>query len=151
MGDCFCAVVSVDRTGKREIPFDADTTHIDWYHTDEDKDLFKELVGKFKLMMGHHLDDELKDLVGWYDCKIVIKCENFEWDWGQDYSDAWWKFWVMCRDLAEEKNISGVTARCGENEGDLESEEFGEETHYENCHTSQDVYTPYVTNKRITE
>ena len=151
MACSLCAVVSVDRTGKREVQVDADTAHIEWFHTDEDKDNFKQLVGRLKLIMGHHLDNELRDFVGWYDYKIVVRCEDFEWDWGKDYADCWFEFWKMCMQLSDERHISGVMVQCGEVEGDLESQEFGAESHYENCHTSQDVYISYVADKRTTD
>jgi len=38
------------------------------------------------------------------------------------------------------EGISGVFARTGEEDGDLEHEEFGESPDYESCHTVQSVY-----------
>jgi hypothetical protein len=49
------------------------------------------------------------------------------------------------------EGVSGVFARAGEEDGDLEHEEFGEQPDYENCHTVQSVSFSYDTNKRDTD
>ena len=48
------AVVSVDRTGKKPVTIELGGEQREsytWFHTDEDKAKFKELVGKMKLIM----------------------------------------------------------------------------------------------------
>jgi hypothetical protein len=142
------AIISVDKTGRNEVKVDADTTHIEWFHSDEDKARFKELVGKMKLIMGHWVDESFKDELGWYDCKIVLHCPYSKWY--PDYTDvkAWVKFWEMARDM---EGVSGVFARSGEEDGDVEHDEFGEEPLYDSCQTYQGVRMDFATNKRETD
>lgn len=145
------AVISVDMTGKKPITVELDGEQREsctWFHSDADKALFKELVGKMKLIMGHWIDESFGVELGWYDCKIVLHCPYSKWY--PDYEDvrAWNKFWVVAKDM---EGISGVFARAGEEDGDLEHEEFGEQPDYENCHTVQSVTFSYDTNKRDTD
>jgi hypothetical protein len=141
------AVISVDRTGRRDVQTEQDVTHIEWFHSDADKALFKELVGKMKLIMGHWVDESFKDELGWYDYKVVLFCPHSKWY--PDYADvkAWNAFWQMAQDM---EGVSGVFARTGEEDGDIEYEEFGEEPDYESCHTVQSVSFSYTTDRRDT-
>jgi hypothetical protein len=140
------AIISVDKTGKRD---DLNHVgHIEWYHTDADKALFKELVGKMKLVMGHHLDESFKEELGWYDHMIVLHCPHSKWY--PDYTDvkAWNAFWEMAQEM---EGVSGVFARSGEEDGDVEHLEFGEEPLYDSCQTYQGVRMDFTTNKRTTD
>lgn len=144
------AVVSVDRTGKEPVILDLggeQRQSYTWFHTDEDKAKFKELVGKMKLILGHWVDESFKDELGWYDCKIVLHCPHSKWY--PDYEDvkAWHKFWEMAQDM---EGISGVFARSGEEDGDVEYDEFGGEPDYESCHTVQSISFSYTTDRRDT-
>ena len=141
------AIISVDKTGRNEVKVDADTTHIEWFHSDADKARFKELVGKMKLIMGHWVDESFKDELGWYDYKVVLHCPYSKWY--PDYADvkAWNAFWAVAQDM---EGVSGVFARTGEEDGDIEYEEFGEEPDYESCHTVQSVSFSYTTDRRDT-
>ena len=142
------SIISVDKTGRRDVQTEQDVTHIHWFHTDEDKARFKELVGKMKLIMGHWVDESFKDELGWYDCKIVLHCPYSKWY--PDYEDvkAWGKFWAMAQDM---EGVSGVFARSGEEDGDVEHDEFGEEPLYDSCQTYQGVRMDFATNKRTTD
>lgn len=142
------AIVSVDRTGRRDLQTEQDVTHIEWYHTDEDKARFKELVGKMKLVMGHHLDESFEEDIGWYDCKIVLHATYSKWY--SDYPDvkAWNEFWDLAMNM---DGVSGVFARSGEEDGDVEHLEFGDEPLYDSCQTYQGVRMDYSTNKRTTD
>lgn len=142
------AVISVDRTGKEATTMEIGGEQIEsytWVQSDADKALFKELVGKMKLVMGHYIDESFKDELGWYDGKIVLYCGHSKWY--PDYEDvkAWGAFWTMAQDM---EGVSGVFARAGEEDGDIEYEEFGEEPDYESCHTVQSVSFSYTTDKR---
>ena len=145
------AVISVDMTGKKPVTLEIGGEQREsytWFHTDADKALFKELVGKMKLIMGHWVDESFKDELGWYDCKIVLHCPYSKWY--PDYTDvkAWVKFWEMARDM---EGVSGVFARSGEEDGDVEHDEFGEEPLYDSCQTYQGVRMDFATNKRTTD
>lgn len=145
------AVVSVDTTGKKPVTLEIGGEQREsytWFHTDEDKVKFKELVGKMKLIMGHHLDESFKEDIGWYDCRIVLHCGHSKWY--PDYEDvkAWYKFWRMAQDM---EGVSGVFSRTGEENGDVEHEEFGEEPDYDNCYTVQSVAFGYETNRRAVD
>jgi hypothetical protein len=145
------AIVSVDMTGKEVITLKMDDgserESFKWFHTDADKALFKELVGKMKLILGHWVDESFKDELGWYDCRIVLHCPYSKWY--PDYEDvkAWGRFWSMAQDM---EGVSGVFARSGEEDGDLEHEEFGNMPDYEHCHTVQSVAFDYTTDRRDT-
>ena len=145
------AVVSVNMTGKHPITLEIGGEQREsytWFHTDADKALFKELVGKMKLIMGHHLDESFKEELGWYDCKVVLHCGHSKWY--PDYEDvrAWNKFWEMAQEM---EGVSGVFARTGEEDGDIEYEEFGESPDYESCYTVQSVSFHYTTDRRDTD
>ena len=145
------AIVSVDRTGK-QVTTQRDVNNnpvevVRWVYSDADKALFKELVGKMKLIMGHHVN-EFGDELGWYDCKILLHGRS--WKWYSDYEDvkAWGAFWKMASEM---DGISGVFSRAGEEDGDLEYEEFGEEPLYDSCRTVQYVQFDLETNQRVTD
>lgn len=146
------AVVSVDTTGKKPITLKmgdgSERESYTFFHTDADKAKFKEVVGKMKLIMGHWVDESFKDELGWYDCKIVLHCPHSKWY--PDYEDvkAWNRFWNTAQDM---EGVSGVFARAGEEDGDLEYEEFGESPDYESCHTIQGVAFGYETNRRAVD
>lgn len=146
------AIVSVDKNGKRPttmLGIDGKPMEgYDYFHTDADKALFKELVGKMKLIMGHHLDESFDEDIGWYDCKIMLHCRSSKWY--PDYKDvqAWNDFWHMASEM---EGVSGVFARAGEEDGDLEHEEFGENPLYDYCRTVQYVQFDFETNKRVTD
>jgi hypothetical protein len=142
------AIISVDKTGRRDLETEQDVTRIEWYHTDEDKARFKELVGKMKLIMGHHLDESFNEDIGWYDCKIVLHATSSKWY--SDYTDvrAWNEFWELAQNM---EGVSGVFARSGEEDGDVEHDEFGGEPLYDSCQTYQGVRMDFATNKRTTD
>jgi hypothetical protein len=49
------------------------------------------------------------------------------------------------------EGVSGVFARAGEEDGDLEHEEFGEEPLYDYCRTVQYVQFDFETKQRVTD
>ena len=103
----------------------------------EDVERFKALVGFFKLSefyaIGTNEDYALHKSehgqgIGWKDGCVMFHAEDWKWYEGYDIVEAFNKLWEQMQGL---EGISGYFCRVGEEQGDIQEEEFGEDPNYE--------------------
>jgi hypothetical protein len=108
-----------------------------------DKAKFKEMVGFFKLSKFYEeaVSAEYnlikENHLGWQKGEIIFHAEN--WKWYSDYSivKAFDEMWESMQDI---EGISGYVMRVGEENGDVETDEFGDDPQYSNFGAQTSMY-----------
>lgn len=99
-----------------------------------DKAKFKEMIGFIKLTKFYeawNTTDDDRNCFGWQDGAFIFYGDSFKWY--PDYPDvkAWHEMWENMQDI---EGISGYFCRVGEEQGDIEQEEFGDDPCYDHFH-----------------
>jgi hypothetical protein len=99
-----------------------------------DKDKFKQMVGFIKLSKFYELwttTDQDKECFGWRNGNFLFYGEAFKWY--PDYADVK-EFHKMFNQMQEIEGVSGYFLRVGEENGDIEEEQFGDDPCYDYFH-----------------
>jgi hypothetical protein len=117
-------IISVDKVRKE----DDKGSH----YWDYDRAKFKEMIGFIKLTKFYELwSSESDNAFGWKDGAFILHGDD--WKWYPDYPDvqAWDELW---KNMQEIEGISGYFCRVGEENDDIEQEEFGDDPCYDYFH-----------------
>jgi len=104
------------------------------HYYDYDKAKFKEMIGFIKLTKFYeawNTTDDDRNCFGWKDGAFIFYGDSFKWY--SDYPDvkAWYEMWENLQSI---EGISGYFVRVGEEQGDIEQEEFGADPCYDHFH-----------------
>lgn len=105
----------------------------DWEDRQYDKEKFKEVVGKLKLLITN---EYLLNSIGWKNGVITLYIDWVKWY--DDYEEVqqWDTFWHA---VQQEAGISGVFVRIGEETDDIQQDSFGEDPVYDLCEVTRGV------------
>jgi len=69
--------------------------------------------------------------MGWAEHTFIMRFSNIKWSGGYTDVEEVETWWSWCKEISDkeisDKGFSGIKVRVGEEEGDVETEEFGEE------------------------
>jgi hypothetical protein len=124
------ACITMDRKYKQDVK---------WEDRPYDKALFKEIVGKMKLIFDGDAGQWLLGKMGWRDGVIMLYIESAKWY--DDYPEVkqFTQFWRMLQEV-DTAPISGIFVRVGEESDDIVEETFGQDPMYDFCHLTRGVY-----------
>ena len=124
------ACITMDREYKQDVK---------WEDRPYDKALFKEIVGKMKLIFDGDAGQWLLGNMGWRDGVIMLYIEGTKWY--DDYPEVkqFTQFWRMLQEV-DTAPISGIFVRVGEESDDNVDETFGQDPMYDFCHLTRGVY-----------
>jgi hypothetical protein len=127
------ACITVDRTYDKteEGTYDVMTP---WEHRIYKKDIFKEVVGKLKLLIE---EQWLLENLHWRDGVVMFYVEGTKW---YDNFPEVRQFDAFWRAVEEMDGVSGVFVRVGEESGDNVEETFGDDPMYDFCRLTRGVY-----------
>ena len=120
-------IISVDKVRKE----DDKGSH----YWDYDRAKFKEMIGFIKLSRFYQVwaidNKEDADSFGWKDGAFIMHGDDWKWYPDYEYVKAWDEMWENMQDI---EGISGYFCRVGEENDDIEQEEFGDDPCYDYFH-----------------